>query len=148
MGAILEKIIGEGVGAAIPGGKLYYKTLTASTSFINSVIKRKKDKAAQKIEDARARYAQLNSLDFQGLQNPGSVSSQNVTPVQAAIFGQPISGKSKPALQLVPFEQLDKDGKTKTNTMDGMNWMDWAKKYWYYLAAGVAAYYLLKKKRR
>lgn len=150
MARLLDKLIGEAVGTAIPGGKLYYKTLSKGVSFISKVIQKKKTKAEAAKAQAEQRIAQLKSLDFQGLQNAGV--DRPYTGAQAAVFGKQES-ETKPAPKVstvVDFEELDKDGNPvqKQNENKMMN-MEWIKKNWYYLAGGAAVlYYVLKKKRR
>lgn len=149
MSKILDKIVGEGVGAVIPGGKVYYKALSTGINWLNKVVKRKKDKAEQQKSQAEARIAQLKSLNFQGLQNAGVDTPYS--PAQAAVFGRQESQTTPapPTRELVSFETLDKDGNPTTTTTTKSNGMEWIKKNWYYVAGGAAVlYYLMKKKGR
>lgn len=150
MGKILDKLLGEAAGAALPGGKLYYKTLSKGINFLGKVISKKKDKAEQRKKEAEQRLAQLQSLNFQGLQNPGTATTD--TKAQQAVFGKaetetnPIARAEMP----VPLELLTKDGlTTNTKTETKMMSREWLMKNWYYVAGGAAVlYFLMKGKKR
>jgi hypothetical protein len=150
MGKILGKLLGEAAGTAIPGGKLYYKTLTKGINWVGKVISRKKDKAEARKKEAEARLAQLSSIDFQGLQNPGTATPE--TGAQAAVFGAPETA-TKPANKKglgLAFELLTKNGKTTNQqTQSTMMNTEWLKRNWLYVAGGAAVlYFLMKGKKR
>lgn len=149
MGKILDKLLGEAAGGLIPGGKIYYKTLSKGINFLNKVVSNKKEKQQRRKLEAETKLKQLNSIQFQGLQNAGVNTAD--TPAQSAVFGQQeteIKG-SKAAVEPVPIELLDKDGKQiERQTKNKMMNTEWLKKNWYYIAGGAAVlYYLMKRKR-
>lgn len=159
MGKILGKLFQGAVESTVPGGKMYFGAITKGVGFLKKVIQKKKDKAEQRISEQKARLAQLQSLNFENLQNAGVDTPDS--PAQKALFGQPASASvliPSAKMQLNKYLQ-DRSLATSVKGVAGegediteqlkqkTNGMEWAKKNWMYLVGGAAVlYYLMKKK--
>jgi len=141
--------VGSAAVAAVPGGSLALKVLGGANALVSRIISNKKDKAKAKLDEAKARLAQFESLQGKGLVNRGT--DQPTSPVLAAVLGQQPTEKKGyygPEKELVRFSELEKmNEKDKKEKMEKAK--TWLMSYWYYVAGGlVVAYMLFRKKRR
>ena len=127
-------------------GKAFYKGLNKAQNWLGKVISRKKDKAVSKLEEQKARVAQLEAL-----QTPGTRSDTNyfTTDLQKKVFGiapDEKKGFITPEVE-VNEKFLAKFNNKTPNKME--NTQNWLMKNWMYLVGGAAAlYFLMGRKRR
>jgi hypothetical protein len=142
--------VGSAAAAAIPGGSLTLKVIGGASQLLGKILAKKTLKAQDKINDAKAKLAQLESLQSKALVNRGT--DQTTTTAQAAVFGLQPSEKAGYYSQedeLVSLDKLNKDGKKMKDGKNMEAMKDWFSKYWYYALGGaVLVYYMFGKKRR